>query len=348
MTRYHPTAPPLSRYHRQSLLPQIGTPGQERLRQASVLLIGVGALGTTLAEQLGRAGVGRLTIVDRDIVDLTNLQRQTLFDEADASSGAPKAVAAARRLRAINNTIEIDAQVRDVAADNIGELIDASKPTLLLDGTDNAETRYLINDAAIERNVPWVYGACVGVEGRVMTIVPGQTPCLRCIFPEPPLAGEIATCDTAGVLGAAATTIAALQAAASLRWLSGGTAEFKLLTIDVWTWRFREIDTRDARRVDCPACGNRRFDFLNGRAAQAASLCGRDSVQVRTHQSADFSLDRAEAMLRTRFAPERNDYLLSADVEPGIRLTLFADGRALVHGTSDPTRARAIVSRYLG
>ena len=343
MTRHHK-----DRYSRQILLPNIGAAGQQRIAAASVLLIGVGALGTTLAEQLVRAGVGRLTIVDRDIVDATNLQRQTLFDESDAAAGTPKAVAAAKRLIAINNEIQIKAHVADVSADTIESLAEFSEPNLILDGTDNAETRYLINDVAIKHGLPWVYGACVGTEGRVMTIVPGLTPCLRCIFPEPPVAGEVATCDTAGVLGSAASTVASLQAAAALRILVGSEPEKKLLSIDVWNFRFREIDTSDARRDDCLACAQRRFDFLNARSSQTASLCGRDSVQVRTHQTKDFSLDRAETALRHRFAPARTEYLLSADVEPGIRLTLFADGRALVHGTSDTARARAIVSRYLG
>ncbi|HEX8324960.1 MAG TPA: ThiF family adenylyltransferase [Tepidisphaeraceae bacterium] len=336
----------MERYHRQILLPMIGPTGQERLTRASVLIVGVGALGTVLADYLARAGVGRLTLADRDVVERTNLQRQTLFAQADV--GSPKAVAAAERLRAVNAEIDLRAEVVDVAADNIERLVERCGATLLLDGTDNAATRYLLNDVAVKRGLPWVYGGCVGVEGRVMPVLPGITPCLRCVFPEPPTAGEVATCDTAGVLGPAAGVVASLQAAAALRILVGEGAEAKLLTIDAWALRFREIELDNARRPDCPACGLRQFDFLNGPAAQAASLCGRDSVQVRTHVASGFSLDRADARLRTRFDLTRTEYLLKAAVEPGIGLTLFADGRALVHGTSDPVRARAIVSRYLG
>lgn len=336
----------MERYHRQILLSRIDQAGQERLAAAAVLVVGVGALGTVLADALVRAGVGRVTLADRDLVELTNLQRQTLFVESDV--GQPKAVAAAARLRATNGGVDVRAEVVDVAADNIDRLIDRSGATLLLDGTDNAATRYLLNDVAVKRGLPWVYGGCVGVEGRVMAVVPGRTPCLRCVFPEPPTAGEVATCDTSGVLGPAAGVVANLQAAAAIRLLVGGPPEPKLLTIDAWAWRFREIDLTDARRPACPACGRRQFDFLNGPAAQAASLCGRDSVQVRTHVAGGFSLDRAAAALRDRFDLTRTDYLLKAAVEPGIGLTLFADGRAIVHGTSDAVRARSIVARYLG
>ncbi|MDB5326326.1 MAG: UBA/THIF-type binding protein, partial [Phycisphaerales bacterium] len=310
------------------------------------------ALGTVLADALVRAGVGRVTLVDRDIVELTNLQRQTLFAEADV--GSPKVIAAMARLAEINRHTDLHAEVRDVGPDNIELLIERSGATLLLDGTDNAATRYLINDVALKRGLPWVYGGCVGVEGRVMTIVPSPapsskpTPCLRCVFPEPPLPGEVATCDVAGVLGPAAGIVANLQAAAAIRILVGEPPVAKLLTLNAWDWRFREIDLADAKSAACPCCGHRRFEFLNSAAAPAASLCGRNSVQVRTHVSPNFSLDRTEAALRDRFDVHRTEYLISLDAEPGIGLTLFADGRALVHGTADPARARAIVSRYLG
>lgn len=340
----------MDRYHRQTLLPQIGPAGQRRLIEAKVLVVGVGALGTTIAESLARAGVGRLTLADRDVIELTNLQRQTLFAEADV--GSPKAVAAAGRLQAINGEIDIRPTVVDIAADNIESLVDRSGATLLIDGTDNVATRYLLNDVAVKRGLPWVYGGCVGVEGRAMTIVPdiagAAGPCLRCVFPDPPTAGEVATCDTSGVLGPAAGVVANLQASMAIRLLVGEAPPAKLLSIDTWSWRFREIDVADARREDCPACGLRRFDFLNAPAAQTATLCGRDTVQVRTHAVAGFSLDSAEALLRPRFDVERNPYLLRTTLEPGLSLTLFADGRALVHGTGDVTLARAVVGRYLG
>ena len=336
----------MDRYHRQTLLPQVGPAGQRRLAGASVLIVGVGALGTVVAESLARAGVGRLTLADRDVIELTNLQRQTLFAEADVRS--PKAVAAAGRLRAVNGEIDVRPAVIDVAADNVEHLIDQSGAMLLIDGTDNVATRYLVNDVAVKRHLPWVYGGCVGVEGRVMAVVPGVTPCLRCMFPEPPTAGEVATCDTSGVLGPAAGVVANLQAAAAIRLLVGGPPPTKLVTIDAWSWRLREIDVADARRDDCPTCGLRRFNFLNAPAAQTATLCGRGTVQVRTHAVAGFSLDSAESLLRQRFDVDRNPYLLRTTLEPGLSLTLFADGRALVHGTGDVTLARSLVGRYLG
>lgn len=336
----------MDRYHRQTLLPQIGEAGQAKLTAARVLIVGVGALGTVLADMLGRAGVGHLTLADRDLIEETNLQRQTLFAEAEI--GQPKAVAAMARLAETNRHIDLSAKVTDVGPDNIERILKQAGATLLLDGTDNAATRYLINDVAIKHGLPWIYGGCVGTQGRAMAIVPERTPCLRCVFPELPLAGEVETCDVAGVLGPAVGIVANLQATAAIRLIVGEPSPRKLLTIDAWNWRFREIDLSDARRPDCPACGLRRFDFLNSKSAAAASLCGRNSVQVRTHVAPDFSLDRAEAALAGRFQVRRTEYLLTIDAESDITLTLFADGRALVHGTADPARARAIVSRYLG
>ncbi len=212
----------MNRYHRQTLLPQFGAEGQARLAAAPVLVVGCGALGSVLADQLVRAGVGYTRVVDRDVVEITNLQRQVLFDEADARDGAPKAIAAARRLAAVNSSVVIEPIIADVHARNVeeiagvGEAGGAWKADLILDGTDNVETRYLLNDVSIKHGVPWVYGACVGTEGRVMLVRPGKSPCLRCIFPEPPGPGELPTCDTAGVLGAASAVVASLQVAAAL------------------------------------------------------------------------------------------------------------------------------------
>ena len=215
----------VSRYHRQILLPQVGPDGQRRLGEATVLLIGCGALGTVIAEQLTRAGVGRLRICDRDIIELTNLQRQVLFDEADARAGTPKAVAAAERLARVNAQVHVEPHVIDVHSGNIEDLIEgergAPRAGLILDGTDNADIRYLINDAAVKQGVPWVYGGCVGTSGRAMAIVPGASPCLRCLFPEPPAAGELETCDTVGVLASAAAVIASLEVVAGMKILLG-------------------------------------------------------------------------------------------------------------------------------
>jgi len=310
----------MDRYHRQKLLPFIGADGQAKLGESGVLLIGCGALGSVIADQLVRAGIGHLTLVDRDIVELTNLQRQILFDEADARDGTPKAIAAGNRLKAINSSVMIEPIVMDVHSGNIEELVDMSssprsgRPAealssaeveksapcfdfahhrsgrplrsvdLILDGSDNVETRYLINDVAVKHGIPWVYGACVGVEGRVMLIRPGDGPCLRCVFPNPPEAGELPTCDTAGVLGSAAAIVASMQVIAGVQFLTGNlpTNNAELTKIDVWNNRFRAIDT-GGRRSDCECCGGRRFGFLDRPVElNGIRLCGQNAVQVRS------------------------------------------------------------------
>lgn len=349
----------MERYQRQILLPQIQQAGQEKLSQACALLIGVGALGCTIADQLARAGVGRIVLVDRDIVELTNLHRQTLYDETDARLARPKAYAASLRLIEVNKRIEIQHVVTDVTADNIRDLVYVYRPTLLLDGTDNAETRYLVNDASIRDAVPWIYGACVGTEGRVMTIVPGVTPCLRCVFPTMPSPGELATCDTAGVLGAASATVGALQAVEAIKLIVEGVQSVKseMTVLDVWSRRYRVLDLTDARRADCLSCVKKQLNMLVAQPAAAASLCGRNTVQVRlanlpriqytdTHQPLlDQLTPRLEAVLRD---VQRTPYLVRARVDDATELSVFADGRVLVHGTSDLAKARTIVARYLG
>ncbi|MGH7177690.1 MAG: HesA/MoeB/ThiF family protein, partial [Tepidisphaeraceae bacterium] len=246
------------RYQRQTILPQIGVAGQRRLAESRVMLAGCGAIGSVVAEQLVRAGVGFLRVVDRDVVELGNLQRQVLFDESDAAAGTPKAVAAAKRLLAINSSVTVEPRVRDIDSGNVHEL--AESVHLIVDGTDNAETRYLLNDFSVEQALDWVYGGCVGVEGRVMVIRPGKTPCLRCVFPSPPKPGELPTCDTAGVLGPVAAIVGSLQAIAAIRLLLGtATEESQMLVVDGWNGRLRSVSMGD-RRPDCPACGRRRFE----------------------------------------------------------------------------------------
>ena len=352
------------RYHRQTLLPQVGAAGQARLGRSRVLLVGCGALGTVLAEQLVRAGVGTLRVVDRDVVELSNLQRQTLFDEADAAEGVPKAIAAQRRLARVNSDVVVEAVVADFHAGNAEDLAglapagggDGARPVdLVLDGTDNVETRYLINDLAVKHAVPWVYGACVGTEGRVMAVRPPETACLRCLFPDPPGPGELPTCDTAGVLGPLAGVVASLQAVAALKLLSGSERAVarELLTIDVWANRTRAVGTVDARRPDCVTCARRRFEFLDGGAAAArrpVSLCGRNAVQVRPDRPAAFDLPTVAARLEAVGTVTRTPYLLHLDVTdaPAVRLTLFPDGRLIVTGTTDLDRARSLYARYIG
>jgi molybdopterin-synthase adenylyltransferase len=347
---------PQNRYHRQSLLRQIGPAGQRRLGQSRILLVGCGALGSVLADQLVRGGVGFLRIADRDIVELTNLQRQVLYDEQDAAEGMPKAVAAARRLRAINSAITIDERVVDVHAGNIEQLAEGMH--LLLDGTDNVETRYLINDLSIRRAIPWIYGACIGTEGRAMAILPGRTPCLRCIFPEPPSPGELPTCDTAGVLAAAAGMVAGMQSALALAALVGpaGSASAAegpsstLLSFDLWPPRFLTVDTSDARRPDCRCCGLRRFDFLDAPAVdRATSLCGRQAVQIAA-PAGGVDLAAICARLQAAGQVQRTAHLARCRLaEPaGLSLTIFPDGRIIVQGTGDVARARSVVARFVG
>jgi adenylyltransferase/sulfurtransferase len=338
-----------SRYHRQELLPQIGPEGQARLAQGRVLLIGCGALGTTIAEQLVRAGVGHLRIVDRDIVEWTNLQRQVLFDESDAQEGTPKAVAAKQRLARINSAVTVDAVVADVHSGNIESLADGV--AVILDGTDNVETRYLVNDVAVKLGTPWVYGACVGTEGRVMPVVPNHTACLRCVFPEPPAGAELPTCDTAGVLGPVASVVASMQAIEAIRLLSGGRQGVRsaLWSADLWAGRTRNVMTE--RLPDCPTCGRREFTFLSRPPGQSTTLCGRRSVQVRpAGNDVRLDLSAAARKLDTAGDVQQTPYLLRCRLraQPQVELTLFMDGRMIVSGTTDYATARSLYARYVG
>jgi adenylyltransferase/sulfurtransferase len=344
----------LNRYHRQILLPQIGQAGQDRLAASHVLLVGCGALGCVLADQLVRAGVSSLRIVDRDVVELTNLQRQVLFDEEDARLVIPKAVAAAQRLGRVNSEVQIEPVVVDAHADNVEALAGLEprgrRADLVLDGTDNVETRYLLNDVSVKHGVPWVYGACVGTEGRVMTIRPPETACLRCVFPKPPEAGELPTCDTAGVLGPVAAAVASLQAVAAIKVLTGqgGTISDGLVTMDLWAGRLRSTSLADAKRPDCLTCGQRRFDFLDRPTHRSVSLCGRNAVQITPSMApAAFDLDRIAAKLRAFGSVEQSPYLVRCAFQ-GLQLTVFGDGRAIIHGTTSAEQARSIYARAVG
>ena len=343
----------VSRYHRQALLPQIGTAGQQRLADATALLIGCGALGTVIADQLVRAGVGGLRICDRDVVEATNLQRQVLFDESDAGAGTPKAVAAVQRLSRINSTVHVEPHVVDVHGANIEELIEgrggASRADVILDGTDNAEVRYLINDAAVKHAVPWVYGGCVGTSGRVMAIVPGKSPCLRCLFPDPPGSGELETCDTAGVLAPAAAVVASLQVVAAMKIMLGQSADDQLVALDLWAGRIQTISTAGGRRDDCPACGRRQFAFLDRSASGTTTLCGRDAIQVLPATRTKLNAEGVALRLASAGRVESTPHLIRCTLaESGLALTVFPDGRAIVKGTTDPALARSIYARYVG
>ncbi len=331
------------------ILPQLGEAAQKRLAASRVLIVGCGAIGSASAEQLARAGFGFIRIADRDIVEFTNLQRQVLFDESDALESAPKAVAAARRLARVNSSIRIDPHVVDVDADNVERFADVD---LIIDGTDNVETRYLLNDVSVKRGTPWIYGACVGTEGRIMAIQPPATACLRCVFPQPPDPTALPTCDTAGVLGPAAAVVGATQAAMAIRLLTGtvAAAPREMLSIDLWSYRFRSISLDEAKDANCPACGLRRFEFLeNPDRDLTVRLCGRNAVQIRPLRAPHgLEFESVVAKLALVGKVRRTDHLIRASIDAGIELTIFADGRAIVHGTADAARARSIYARFIG
>lgn len=349
----------MDRYERQRILPQIGEVGQGRVRAAHVMIVGCGALGTVSAELLARGGIGRLTIVDRDVVEWTNLQRQGLFDERDAREGLPKAEAARRRLLAVNSEVEVRAVVADFSARNAEEIFDGGgRVAVIVDGTDNFETRYLINDLAVSRGVAWVYGGAVGTVGRVMTIVPGETPCLRCLFEEPPSAGSEAanqTCEVLGVLGATTAVVGAQQASAAMRVIVGGGASEAMLSVDAWTGEMKSIGVAGSRRAECPCCGRREFPFLQGeRGSTTLKVCGRNAVQVSPEGAGTVDLAGLAARLGGTGCFEATEYLMRGTLrgewegEGEISLTVFPDGRALIGGTSDPGRARSVYAKYVG
>ena len=347
---------PSDRYRKQILLPQLGEAGQAKLRNACAMVVGVGALGCASADLLARAGIGRLILIDRDVVELSNLHRQVLFDEADAAAAAAKAAAAAERVGRVNADVAVTPVVADVTSDNLRQLLRTHRPDVILDGTDNVQTRYLLNDAAVEAAVPWVYGGCVAAAGRVMPILPGGA-CLRCVFPQPPAPADLPTCETAGVFGPAVAIVGAQQAALTLRIVTGQftAADAALVNFDAWTGRFHRTPLAGALDPDCPACARRTFTFLDAPPASAA-LCGRNAVQLRlgtgviTDGAAggDDVFDRVEARLSTGATHyARNPYFVRCEVD-GLRLSIFADGRVLVHGTSDVARARTVAARYFG
>ena len=330
------------RYSRQILFPGIGETGQEKLLASHVAIVGCGALGSFHAAAMARAGVGLLTIIDRDYVEPSNLQRQWLFEESDAAEALPKAAAAARRIAAINSGIEARGMVADLTPENIDALLAGA--ALILDGADNWETRFLINDYAVREGIPWIYGASVGSYGITMPVIPGRTACLRCVYPEPP-SGVQPTCETAGILSPAAAAVASLQVAAALKILTGGDVRPSISTMDVWEGSLRQI-AQPARDPHCPACGKRQFAYLEHGFRAPAALCGRNAVQIHDRPR---PLDLAE--LRERLAPlgdvRANEFALRFIIAP-YELTIFPDGRAIVKGTADIGLARSLYARYVG
>lgn len=341
-----------ARYERQRVLPQMGTAGQERLARAHVAIVGIGALGCVSADLLARAGVGRLTLIDRDVVELSNLQRQPLFDERDAREGLPKAEAARRRLAMVNSDISIDARVGDLTARHAEGMLGlgaSGGAGVIVDGTDNFEARYLLNDLAVARRVPLVYAGAVGTIGMQATFTPGGA-CLRCVFEDPPSPGTQPTCETAGVLAMASGVVASLQATATLRVILGHPVACELFEIDVWSGRTRATSLARAKRPDCPCCGMGRFDYLERRGMEPAVLCGSRSVQLPGLGALGVDLDELAARLRPLGELDANRFLVRLRPREGrgLEITVFADGRALVRGVEDEAQARAAYARYIG
>jgi molybdopterin-synthase adenylyltransferase len=343
--------PELERYSKQILFAGLDEAKQQRLLDSKVLLCGCGALGTVLAETLARAGVGMLRIVDRDFVELSNLQRQVLFDEQDVADRTPKAIAAAHKLTRINSQITIEPIVADIDHTNIVGLTEGVD--LILDGSDNFEVRFLINDASLETGIPWIYAGVIGSHGQTMTIFPGKTACLRCLIESVPDPGSTETCDTAGVLGSAVNVISSLEAIDAIKILSG-QAELvspKLTVIDVWDGSFRQMNLASLREnSQCPTCiGGERVWLSGKQGAQTTVLCGRNSVQVSPAKKTKLPFEELAEKLSTAGKVTTNPYLLRLELsDPDFDVTVFRDGRAIIQGTEDAGVARSVYSRYIG
>jgi adenylyltransferase/sulfurtransferase len=334
------------RYSRQTLFRGIGEEGQRKIAAARIAIVGCGATGSALASLLARAGVGTLRIIDRDYVEPSNLQRQSLFDESDAAESLPKAIAASRKISAFNSGIVVDPRVEDLVPGNIEASLEGMD--LILDGTDNFETRYLLNDYAVDRSLPWIYSAAVGSYAVTLNVLPGQTTCLACIFPDSPR-GMVETCETSGILNSAVNLVASIAATEALKIVVGGTSaptlRRTLLSFDVWTNDHAEISTAKPRS-GCRACGERDFIHLAGQGRPHITLCGRNSVQIHERQRpVDFT--ELSRRLQPHGIVRHNDFVLKFWREP-YEITLFPDGRAIIKGTTDTAVARSLYARYVG
>lgn len=330
------------RYSRQILFPGIGEEGQQRLRESAVAVVGCGALGSFQAGALARAGVGRLVLIDRDYVEWSNLQRQWLYDEADARDALPKAVAAARAIQRINSEVRAEAHVADLAPDNIGELLEGVR--LVLDGTDNFDTRFLVNDYCVEHALPWIYGGAVGSYGLAMPVLPGRGPCLQCVFPEPP-SGPQPTCETAGVVNTITSLVASWQVSLALQILCGKDPELKITTFDAWSGVVRQV-AMPPRDPQCPACGLHSCRYLHGEQRVPVSLCGRNAVQIHDRRR-PLDLDELARRLSPLGDVRTNGFALRFSIPPH-EMMIFPDGRAIIKGTQDPGLARSLYARFIG
>jgi molybdopterin-synthase adenylyltransferase len=340
----------LDRYSRQMLFLPIGPEGQAKLHEARVAIVGMGALGTVLANHMVRAGVGFVRLIDRDFVETSNLQRQMLYDEADAAGSSPKAVAAAARLRAANSQVAVEPVVADLNATNAEELL--TDVQLILDGTDNFAVRFLINDVSLKHGIPWIYGGAVSSRGVSLTVVPGETPCLRCLFGQPPAQGTTETCDTAGVIGPIIHTVASHQATEAMKLLVGAHEQRnrRMVHWDLWYNQYSAVDVSKARKADCPCCAEGRYEYLEAYMHEDTlqTLCGRNSVQIQPVRPSALSLKEWAERLRPLGEVELNPFLLKFRLDDEITFVLFEGGRMLVQGTDDPVLAKSLYSRYIG
>ena len=337
-----------NRYSRQELFSPIGEEGQQKIREKHVLIIGAGALGSANAEMFVRAGVGTVTIVDRDYVDWSNLQRQQLYAESDVENNLPKAVAAKKRLEEINSEVRVKALVQDVTAEELEELV--TNVDVMIDATDNFETRFIVNDIAQKYSIPWIYGACVGSYGLSYTILPSKTPCLSCLLQSIPLGG--ATCDTAGIISPAVSLVVSHQVTEALKLLVEDYESLRdgLVSFDVWKNEYSCMNVQKLRKHNCPSCGeNALYPYLNKEnTSKTAVLCGRNTVQIRPPHKEEMDFERYKELLHDRVNDLNvNPYLLSFSVEEK-RLVAFKDGRVLVHGTKDISEAKTVYHRYFG
>ena len=341
----------LERYRKQVLFAGVGEEGQRKINESRVLLVGCGALGSVIADQLTRAGVGHLRLVDRDFVETSNLQRQVLYDEQDVADQMPKAIAAANKLRRINSSIEIEPVVADVDHTRILDLMQGCD--VVLDGTDNFEVRLLLNDASLETGIPWINGGCVGSHGQVMTIIPGVTACFRCLVADEPEPGSTETCDTAGVLAPAVNVVSSLQVVEAIKLLTGQSKliEPVLTVIDVWEGTYRRLKLGDLpAKSDCPACRHGERKWLRGEGgSRTTTLCGRNAVQVAPAGRGMLDLAQLAGRLRSSGTVTSNPFLVRLAL-PGeqTEITVFRDGRAIIKGTEEIATARALYARYVG
>ncbi len=338
---------PDDRYSRQTRFTPIGEEGQKRLASSRVLLIGLGALGTVVADQVVRAGVGVLRMVDRDFVELSNLQRQSLFDEDDVNNNLPKAVAAEAKLRRVNSAVRIVAEVDDVNPTNVEDYI--ADVDLVLDGLDNFETRFVLNDACAKHRKPWIYTAAVGSYGLVMPVIPGASPCLRCLLGSLPAPGTSPTCETAGVVAPITHIIASIQVAEAIKFLTGHLApsDIRLTAYDVWSHRFQRIDVGTDSMAACPACSKGDFQYLNGNPLRTITLCGRNAVQLIPGVRGDLNFSELSKSIAAFGPVQFNDFLLKCS-SPPYEITLFKDGRAIIKGTEEAGLARSLYSKMVG